>query len=235
MRRRFAALLLLTVLFPGAGWASPSARRCTRACFAASQECADGIGSRRCKRLMRLGERCTRAGRGCPTSTTTTTNTTLTWPALTTTSSTLVASSTTTSTTLPNLTGTYSGTLTPGSRCLDDPGHTGMPAPDPFAVTLHLDGFAADMTAHYTAAIDGRWNCVGGWDTGAPRDLTEHVSGCRRCGRNYYGDFPPAECGDGTWLVLQPTGQALTLTIYVGRPWECHNSFSGTVHPVPVP
>jgi hypothetical protein len=121
----------------------------------------------------------------------------------------------------------------PGSVCLDDPGHTGYVA-QPVAVTLHVVGFAPDSTAHYT--VSGYYSCVGGWDTGAPADLTEPDDDpeCRGCNAHYYGDTPPAGCG-GSWLLLGGSPAAIDVTVFEGVPWECHNSFSGMLLPSPPP
>jgi len=147
-----------------------------------------------------------------------------------------VVENTSTTTTLPDITGFYGGILYTGDVCLDDPGHTGYMAPPSFPLTLHIVGFAPDATAHYT--IDGDHSCVGGWDTGAPADLTEPDDDpdCPGCNRHYYGDWPPAECdGGGLWIVPGGSTAALSVTVYVGFPWECHDSASGTLFPVPPP
>jgi len=139
---------------------------------------------------------------------------------------------TTTSTTLPDLTGWYAGTLYPGSVCLDDPGHTGYVAP-PIDVTFHMVGFAPDATAHYE--IGG---CIGGWDTGAAADLSEPDDDpdCRGCNPRYSVSWPPAVCGGGgSWLMLGGSTAGISVTILEGLPWECHDSRSGTLLPIPPP
>ena len=105
-------------------------------------------------------------------------------------------------------------------------------------LTLHAVGFAPDGSAHYTLDLSTGYSCAGGWDTGAPGDLTEpdNDPDCRGCSVRYFDTWPPAECnGGGSWLVLGGSAEALTVTIYDGLPWACHNSASGTLLPIHPP
>ena len=245
--------LILGLLVLGATvHAAPSPRRCQRVCAWTAKHCAQfgapASRPRRCARIANLVSRCRAVGRcsGSPTSTTlpatsTTTTSAATTTAIptttampTTTTTVTQTTTTTTPTTLPDISGWYGGKLYTGSICLDDVGHTGYTPPESVDVTLHVVGFAPDATAHYT--IDSGYSCVGGWDTGAPADLTEPDDDpeCLGCNRHFYGAWPPAECG-GSWIVLGGSVDALSVKLYVGQPWECHNSASGTLFPIPPP
>lgn len=155
----------------------------------------------------------------------------------TTSSSTVPATTSTTTTTLPNISGWYGGDLAAGTRCLDDPGHTGDMGPDFISVQVYVDGFAPDATGHYALDIHDGWTCEGGWDTGAPDALTEPDDDpdCLGCAHRYYGEWPPAECGGASWAVLGGSAEALYVKVYDGVPWECHNDWLGTLQPIPAP